>query len=425
MTKRTATPGVATARAWGAFAVGTLFFAFSFVHRVAPSVMTAELMRDFSVGATALGALSAWYFYTYAALQLPIGMLNDRFGPRNLMSLAVALCALSSVGFAVSESLFAASFFRAGIGASVAFAFVGTLTIAADWFAAARFAMLAGAVQTVGMFGAMLGQAPLRYAVEQFGWRTSMSAMGIIALGLAGLLFVVVPGRRRNQAEAAENTHHLFSGMRAVLVNPQSWACAGIGFGMTATMLAFAGLWAVPWLSGVFAYPVARAAGVVSLLFLGWAIGAPLMGWLSDYSGRRKPILVAGSACNIVIFALLIFGGLRAPTAMSILFFVLGFSGSMMTVAFGSMREVNSLRHRATAIGLMNMCVVGSGAVMQPLIGGLLDFGWDGQMIAGARVYSAEVYATALSALLATSLLALVCALLLRETKCRQEPRLA
>ena len=113
-----------------AFALGTLFFGYAFVQRVSPSVMTDELMREFAVGGAALGSLSAFYFYAYASIQLPVGMLTDHFGPRKLMSFAAALCALASVGFAFSDSVFTASLGRALIGGTVAFGFVGTLAIA-------------------------------------------------------------------------------------------------------------------------------------------------------------------------------------------------------------------------------------------------------------------------------------------------------
>ena len=188
---------------------------------------------------------------------------------------------------------------------------------------------------------------------------------------------------------------------------------------MTAIMLAFAGLWAVPWLRDAHSYSTAAAAAVSSMLFFGWALGAPLMGWLSDHSGRRKPVLLAGILCNTLIFTALLFSGLRDSAALSALFFLLGISGSMMTVAFGSMREVNSPAHSATAMGLLNMFVVGSGAVMQPVIGWLLDARWDGRMLDGARVYAAENYTAAFSVLIISNILALVCVLLLRETWCR------
>ncbi len=411
---------VSGARALAAFSVGALFFALAFVHRVAPSVMTTEWMRDFAVGGAALGTLSGWYFYAYASIQIPVGMLNDHFGPRKLMSVAVAVCALASFGFALSESVLAASFFRALIGGSVAFAFVGTLTIAGYWFAPARFAMLAGLVQSIGMFGAVLGQAPLRYAVEQFGWRTVIGSLGVVSVALAVSLFYIVPRRplgaqNQPQPEAPSN----IKGVLAVITNPQSWACAGIGFGMTAIMLAFAGLWAVPWLRDIHGYVDSNAAKISSMLFIGWALGAPAMGWLSDHTGRRKPVMLIGILCNTLIFSVVLFAGFSVPMVLAVLFFILGISGSMMTVAFGSMREVNSPRHSATAMGLVNMCVVGSGAVMQPVIGWLLDLGWDGQLVEGARVYGAETYTVAFSVLLGSNLLALICILLLRETYCR------
>ncbi len=415
-------PPVSPARALAAFSFGALFFALAFIQRVAPSVFTGELMRDFAVGAAALGALSAWYFYAYAAIQIPVGMLNDRFGPRKLMSAALAVCALGSAGFALSESVAAASLFRAAIGAAVAFAFVGTLTIAHDWFAPARFAMLAGAVQTVGMCGAVLGQAPLRHLVEAAGWRATVGAMAAAAVVMAVAMFYIVPRRPHNAAPPVPPAGKpgAFTGVATVAANPQTWACAGIGFGMTATMLAFAGLWAVPWLSDVYAYPVAQAAGVASLLFVGWAVGAPGSGWLSDRIGRRKPVLLAGVFCSAAVFSVTLFAGVSAPAALAVLFFLLGLSGSFMTVGFAAMREVNPLQHSATAMGVFNMFVVGSGAVMQPVIGWLLDLNWDGATAAGARIYTAAAYAKALSALLATHALALACVLLLRETRCRQ-----
>ena len=129
-------------RAKIAFALGTLFFGYAFIQRVSPSVMTSELMRDFSVGGAALGSLSAFYFYAYASIQLPVGMLTDRYGPRKLMSFAAGFCALASLGFALSDSLLTASIGRALIGGTVAFGFVGTLAIAGYWFKPAQYAML-------------------------------------------------------------------------------------------------------------------------------------------------------------------------------------------------------------------------------------------------------------------------------------------
>jgi MFS family permease len=404
-----------------AFALGTLFFGYAFVQRVSPSVMTAELMRDFAVGGAALGSLSAFYFYAYASIQLPVGMLTDHFGPRKLMSFAAALCALASLGFALSDSVLTASIGRALIGGTVAFGFVGTLAIAGYWFKPSQYALLAGLLQTMGMSGAIFGQAPLRQMVESIGWRDTINILALIALIMALLLFKLVPMRSSEQKQRAPGVSVL-QGLKAVSTNLQTWICSLIGFGMAGTMLAFGGLWGVPWLNSVHGYTTTEAAGITSMIFVGWAIFSPLSGWASDRMGRRNLILRVGSLIALLSLAWLIYATPNSTAVLMALIFVIGAGGSAMTVCFGSVKELNDINYSSTSLGLMNMCIVGAGAVMQPLIGWLLDSTWDGTMQAGARIYSASNYSSAFFSLLVVNVAALVGTMLLRETHCRQLP---
>jgi MFS family permease len=402
-----------------AFALGTLFFGYAFVQRVSPSVMTNELMRDFSVGGAALGSLSAFYFYAYASIQLPVGMLTDRYGPRKLMSFAAGLCAIASVGFALSDSVFTASIGRALIGGTVAFGFVGTLAIAGYWFKPSQYAMLAGLIQTVGMSGAIFGQAPLRQVVESIGWRGTMGALGGIAVLLSILLFVLVPHRTREQRNLEADVG-ILDGLKSVASNSQTWLCAVIGFGMAGILLSFAGLWGVPWLNSVHGYSTLQAAGITSMLFAGWAIFSPLMGWLSDRIGRRNPIMTVGAIISLTAFTVVVFYTPESTTLLMAMIFLTGVGGCSMTACFSSVKELNNLEYSSTALGLVNMCIVGAGAVMQPLIGWLLDMNWSGTIVDGARVYSASAYTSAFSSLLVVNVAALVGSLLLRETRCKQ-----
>ena len=401
-----------------AFLLGTLFFGYAFTQRVAPSVMTNELMRDFAVGGAALGSLSAFYFYAYAGIQLPVGMLLDRFGPRKLMSAALVLCALASFAFAYSETLTAASIGRLLIGGTVAFGFVGTLTIAGYWFAPKRFALLSGILMTVGMLGGILGQAPLRLLVEQVGWRATVLSLAVFAVVLAVAIFFIVPHRSTEQLAGQKKSSPLI-GLKAVVRNPQNWMCAVIGFGPTTTLLAFSGLWAVPWLGTVKGLPISQAAAIASAVFLGWAVGAPLHGWLSDRMGRRKPVIYVGLIVNIASFVTLVFTPFTDPALLGALFFLNGLGGSAMVVCFSTIREHNTPENSATSLALLNMCVVGSGAVMQPLVGWVLDANWAGGIVDGARVYDAGAYTTAFMCILVSNVLALVCCFVLRETYCR------
>ena len=402
-----------------AFTLGTLFFSYAFVQRVSPSVMTSELMSEFAVGGAALGSLSAFYFYAYASIQLPVGMLTDHFGPRKLMSFAAALCALASLGLALSDSVLTASIGRALIGGTVAFGFVGTMAIAGYWFKPSQYALLAGLLQTMGMSGGIFGQAPLRQIVEGVGWRGTVNVLALVALVLALLLFFLVPQRSSEQKQRGASSG-ILKGLRAVTINPQTWVCSVIGFGMAATMLAFGGLWGVPWLTNVHAYTTTEAAGITSMIFVGWAIFSPLCGWASDRIERRNLILRAGSLLALVALTVLIYFTPHNTALLMALIFIIGVGGSSMTVCFGSVRELNDANYSSTSLGLMNMCIVGAGAVMQPLIGWLLDLDWNGALQDGARVYSEANYSSAFFSLLVVNLTALIASLFLRETHCRQ-----
>jgi MFS family permease len=413
-----------------AFVLGALFFGYAFIQRVSPSVMTAELMREFSVGATALGSLSAFYFYTYASIQLPVGMLTDRFGPRKLMSAAAGLCAFASIGFALSDSIVTASIGRALIGGTVAFAFVGTLSIAGYFFKSSRYTLLAGLLQSVGMCGAIFGQAPLRHLVESLGWRGTMTALAGVAVLLSILLFVLVPRRSAEQLTATNQAgssqtnatkKKLLDGLKSVSSNSQTWICAIIGFGLAATMLGFGALWSVPWLTAVHGYSTVQAGGIASMIFVGWAVFSPLVGWLSDKIGRRNPVMMLGALLCFVSFATLIFYTPSATSMIMGLIFLTGAGGCTMTAGFSSVRELNRPEFSSTALGLMNMFIVGAGAVVQPLIGWLLDKNWDGSLMEGVRVYSDQAFTSALTSLLVVTSLAFIGTLFLKETYGKQQ----
>ncbi len=413
---------VSSNRAIAAFIIGTLFFLYAFVQRVSPSVMTSELMREFSVGASGIGLLSGMYFYTYAALQLPVGLLVDRFGARRLLVLSATLCTFACVGFALSSSLWLASIYRALIGGLVAFAFVGTLAIATEFFSRARFAMLTGFLMATGMLGAIAGQAPLRYLVETVGWRNCFFILAVAAAMLAVCSHLIIPAAKKlpSRNVASEGP---FQQLRQVIGNKQTIFCAVGGFGFAATMLSFAGLWAVPWLTTTKEFTEVNASSIVSWLFVGVMIGSPLLGWLSDFITRRKPILLAGIVSCLITLLAIVHSDTGSSNALllSCLFFAHGLGTGGIVVLMGISREWNRATHSATTLGFVNMGVVASGAVMQPVIGALLDLNWSGQLQNGARIYSAEAYDVAFQSLVVVLVVAILCVFFIKESHCEQQ----
>ena len=393
--------------AWTAAAA---FFFYAFVLRVSPSVMVGELMAQFQVGGAVLGTLSSLYFYTYAPLQLPVGLLMDRYGARRLMTGAIALAALGAALFAVAPSIELAYVARLLIGFGSGFSFVGALTVSTQLFPPQRFALLAGLVQGLGILGGIAGQAPLGIAVEHLTWRGATALLAGVGVVLAAAAWIAIRDRVGPHEAASP-----LAGLRVVARNRQTWTCATFGLAMTAPMLAFGGLWAVPFVMTVHGLERAAAGSIASLLFLGWGIGAPVIGWLSDRLGRRRlPMLLFGLVATATMAAIVGLGGLSLTTT-GLLFFVNGFCSCSMILTFALVREVNPPGTTGAAYGLVNTFVVGSGAVFQPLIGWLLDLGWDGAMAAGARLYSEATYRQALWTLPAVASLGVVAALMMRE----------
>ncbi|HSE79418.1 MAG TPA: MFS transporter [Alphaproteobacteria bacterium] len=400
-----------------AWAFGSLFFFYAFVQRVAPSVMVEDLMRDFAVGGAIVGNLSAFYFYAYAGLQIPIGVLMDRVGPRRLMSAAALLCGAGGMLFATSVVVEGAYLGRFLVGAGVGFSWVGTLTVIAQWFPARRFALLTGFTQLAGMAGGVFGQAPLAAAVSAFGWRATMNVVALAALVLALALWIVV----RDRPHVASRSAGLLAGLASVVRQRETWFNALFGMAMTGPMLAFAGLWGVPYVVAAYGLDRAAAGATTSLMFIGWGIGAPTLGWLSDRIGRRKSVMLGCGAGAVITFlcALYLQGLSLGP--LKALLMVHGFFASGMVLSFAAAREHNAPAASGAALGLVNAAVVGSGALLQPLVGLLLDLQWDGALVSGARIYTREAYALAFAVIPTIGLVGTAILLASRETYCRQQ----
>lgn len=397
-------------RAWLAWTAAATFFFYAFVLRVSPSVMVGELMAEFQVGGAVFGTLSSLYFYTYAPLQLPVGIMMDKYGPRLMISIAAALAALGALLFALAPSLEVAYLARLLIGFGSGFSFVGALTVSTQLFTPTRFALLAGLVQGLGILGGIVGQAPLGIAVEQLSWR---GAVGVLA-GAGAILAVVSWLAIRDRPGTAAGSSPM-AGLKLVAANRETWLCAVFGLAKTAPMLTFGGLWAVPFVMAVYGIERATAASLTSLLFLGWGLGAPFNGWISDRLGRRKaPMLASSLIATAAMSAIVGIHGLSLTT-LGVLFFVNGFASCSMILAFAAVREHNPPGTTGAAYGLVNTFVVGSGAIFQPLVGWLLDLGWDGALVAGARVYAEDTYRAALWILPAVSAVGILAALLMRE----------
>lgn len=402
---------------WTFWGLGALFYCYGFFQRVAPSVMVTDLMRDFAVSGAVLGNLSAFYFYAYAGLQLPVGVLVDRFGPRRILAMAAMLCGAGSLMFAMADGISMAYLGRLLIGAGAAFTWVGTLKLASDWFEPRRFAMVTGLTLALGMAGAIGGQAPLAALVEVQGWRASLAGAAAFGAVLGVTIWLVV--RDRGSARPGGGGRGILAGLAATVRTPQNWLTALFGCAMTAPMLAFAALWGVPFMMQAYGLERPAAAASTSLVLAGWAIGAPVAGALSDRIGRRKLPMLSGGIAAYLAFAVLIYVPDLPLAAAQALLFVNGLVSGVMVIAFAAAREHNAPENAGAALGFVNMAVMAAGAIFQPLIGWVLDLSWSGGVAAGSRVYAVADYRLAFLTLIGIGVVGMAAEVFARETWCR------
>ncbi|ARG97396.1 MFS transporter [Legionella micdadei] len=405
---------------WIVWGLGCLFYFYECLLQVSPSVMSTELMRDFTVTSRTLGILSGIYFYSYAAMQLPGGVLMDRFGPHRLLTLATAICAVSTIAFGLTNSFFMACIARLMIGFGSAFAAVGSMKLAANWFPAQRFALLTGMMVTIGMLGAIGGEGPLAVLVDSVGWRQSMIIMGIIGLFLAFLILLIAKDAPTN----THSTHHieeepLLSSLLTLIKNKQLWLVAVYGGLMYMATPVFCGLWGVPFLMFKMHLAKPTAANYISLVFVGWAIGSPLWGVFSNRIGLRKPPMYIAAIGALLTSLLFIYAPIKHSWIMQALLFFFGIFSSAFLPAFAVAKELCSKRYVATGLSFMNMMNMVGIALAQPIIGFILDTMWQGEIVDKVRIYPLEAYYIALALLPLGIFISLLILPRIRETHCQ------
>ncbi|MBX3715123.1 MAG: MFS transporter [Burkholderiales bacterium] len=415
--------------AWLVWGLGAALYLIAFYQRVAPAVLVQELTREFALTGAALGNLSAFYFYSYVAMQIPTGLIADRWGPRKLLTAGAALTALGTLVFALAPTAYVANAGRLAIGAAAGVAFVAMLKLASHWMPSRQFALASGVALFVGVVGATIAGAPLRLLVDALGWRTVMVASAVGTALVAAAIWLVVrddPSERGYDSYFAHASGGMHAGsigadLRIVFGYRNTWLLFLVPGAFSGIVLMFAGLWGVPFLSTHYGYSTAEAASLCSLLLISWSVASIAYGPVSQKLHSRKIPFVAGLAATMALWAALVWVPGWSRPVLVVLIVALGFAAGAFILIFPFGKESVPARLAGTVSGITNMGVMMGGLVMQPLVGWVLDRHWAGALTAGgARLYDLAAYQSAFSLLFAWGAVALVALLLTRETHCRQ-----
>jgi len=400
-----------------AFGLGATAFVLAFFHRLAPGAIVTELRATYGASATALGFIAAFYFYPYAAMQLPSGVLADSIGPRRLFTAGSIVAGVGSILFAFAPSVGWLLAARALVGLGVAVAFVSVLKLIASWHSEREFGTWVGVLMMLGNVGGVLATVPLAWITQYVSWRDVFAVAGGLSLVLALCIWLWVRDDPRDAglpsgASAAVPTHAgWWDGVVRVATNRDTWPGFVMHLGMIGSYLTFAGLWAVPYLTDGLGLSRATATLHVTMMILGLAFGSFAVGTLSDRMGRRLPLLRALALLYLLSWLPWILGW-QLPLAASLASAALmgiGISGA--SLAWALAKELNPPALAGTATSLVNTAGFLGTALFQPMIGWVLDR-------AGARV-SLDDYRLAAAVLAGLALAGVVAAFLIRETRCR------
>jgi MFS family permease len=416
--------------AWLVWGLGAAFYFSGFYQRVAPAVMTDALMADFKIGGAGLGNLSAFYFYSYVVMQIPTGILADSWGPRKLLATGSFIAAMGAFLFAFAPSLLLAGLGRLLIGGAVGVAWVALLKLSMHWFPPHRFALVTGLALLWGIGGGVSAGVPLRFLIDHLGWRSVMVFSGAATLLLAAVIWYVVrddPAEKgyksfapRSARSREDSFASVLAGLRDVLKYRNTWLLTIGPSGIVGPVLAFAGLWGVPFLSVRYGLSTTESAAVTSSLLVAWAAGGPALGALTDRVGRRKPLYILGAVIASVGWILALYLPRLPFWVFMALVITVGFASGVVIIGFAFVKESVPPQLSGTVTGVCNMGYMMGPMILQPLMGWVLDQSWKGGVQNGARIYDTGAYHAAFALMVAWSILTIVLICLTKETCCRQ-----
>ena len=392
-----------------AWLLTSVFYFYQYSMRSAPAVMVPELSSAFGMSAVGIASLVGLFYWAYAPFSLVAGVAMDQVGPKAVVPIGAASVAIGAMLFSTGDPTLG-SIGRFMQGAGGVFALIGAVYLVSTYMPASRAATLVGATQMFGMAGGSAGQFVVGPLIGSgVPWNMFWLAMGIAGLPIAVLLFILIPGRGAATTKKPDLRAAL-GGFGAVFKNPQSILCGLIAGLIFIPTTIFDMVWGVRFLQEAHALPYEVAVLRSAAVPFGWIIGCPLLGWVSDRIGRRKPVIVGASAVLLVTLSLALYGppGLLPPFTLAL---VAGIASGAAMLPYTVIKEANRPEHGGTATGVINFVNFSLTAMFGPLFASRLM-----KISQGAETRELADYQATFMPMIFGVGLAVLLTLLLRET---------
>ncbi|MFA5960769.1 MAG: MFS transporter [Tatlockia sp.] len=402
--------------AWIVCLSAGLFFFYEFFQLNIFDVINQSLRQDFHLDATELSWMSSTYLWADILFLLPAGIILDRFSTRKVILVALLVCVFGTFGFALTNSFALACFFHFLSGIGNAFCFLSCVVLISHWFLPRRQALVIGSIVTMAFIGGMMAHTPFAHLSEHFGWRRALLMDGFAGVCLLVWIYWIVQDNPARETRLKTNQSAIGFSFVQALTNRQNWLAGLYTSFLNLPIMVLCALWGASYLEVVHHLPEMAASNVVSLIFMGSIVGCPLVGWLSDNQGRRKPLMIAGAIATLLTILPLFMHFSLTQTELSILFFALGFFTSTQVVSYPLIAESNASENTGTATGFASILIMGGGGVGQILFGSLMKH----HAVGATPHYAVTDFQYAMWIFPLAAVAALLAVLLTRETYCNR-----
>ncbi len=350
-----------------------IFFLYEFFLRVYTGSISVDLIREFSLIPSKLALIGSFYYLAYSLMQIPAGILLDKYGIQKMLSFSIGVCVVGVFIFSFSYNyyLLLAARFLMGVGS--AFAFPGLLMIAVQYFSKRYYGVWMGATQIMGAIGPIMAGAPFIFLIYSMhgNWRDALIIVGI--LGIVLLIVTAAFSYKYGHKLLASNSHYVGSQkigaqLKMLLSNKQAVCIAIFSFMSYASIPLIGTVWGVVYLQS-FGFSQIGAAKTISFLWLGLAIGSPLVGLIADTIKNYKSVLIVCCVVGALVSITIILFSALSMLWMGFLFFVLGLSGGAQTLSFALLARHVPKSAFGLAAGINNTAVMLGGLAVPPIVG--------------------------------------------------------
>ncbi|PGK51286.1 MFS transporter [Priestia megaterium] len=367
---------------WVVFGTALLAYYLIVSQRTAPGLITEQLMHDYHVSASVIGLMTSIQFFAYAGLQIPVGLLSDRYGPNRFLIIGTLLTGVGSVIFSVAPNEYVLLSSRLLVGIGDATIFVNLVLILSQWFKGNEFVKLMGMIGLVASLGSLSATVPLSLWISHIGWNTPFLSIGIILAFLSyGLYFVLVSKPKqlfRENSDAnngmTKKRESVWVILRRLVTTRQAWATFLCHFGAVGTYIGFIGSWGVPYGMNVFDLTRSQASQLIMYGLFGAMLGGPLISWMSGRLNMIKKIYTVTQLITFFSWVIMFCLGIQPSVGLIIvLLFLIGFGNGASSLTFAIVRKSFPIHEVGVASGFANMGGFLSAVVLPIVFGHVLD----------------------------------------------------